>query len=652
MFLSNELSISKSQSEVHCKCSIMLMQVYKWMMQQHWYRFDFALATKLADYLGKQRKFAKCREIFDDIINQGRVPSESTFHILIVAYLSSSAQGSLEDACDIYNRMIQLGGYLPQLSLHNALFRALVSGPGGSSKHHLKQAEFIYHNLVTCGLDVHKDVYGGLIWLHSYQDAIDTERMKTLRKEMAQAGFKEGRDVFLSILRASSKVGDTEEAEGAWSKLLHLGITMPPIAYVYKMEVYAKVGEYMKSLDIFSEMKQNFGSPTVAAYHEIIEVLCKAQNVDLAEALMVEFMESGLKPLRPSFIDLMNMYFVLNLHDKVDSAFQQCLEKCQPDRAVYGIYLDSLVQLPNIDKAEEIFNLMQGNATIGVSKRSCNSILGGYLSSGDDSKAEKIYHFMCQKKYDVEPLLMEKLNGIMSAREKTIKKPPNPKLSKEQREILVGMLLGGLQIDSDERQKKHMVRFQFNEDSNMHSVLKKHIYEQFHEWLHPSFKSNDYSDEIPNRFLTIEHPHFGFYAEQFWPNGQPMIPKLIHRWLSPFVLAHWYMYGGHKTSRGDVLLKLRGRTEGVETVVKSLKAKSLNCRVKKKGRVFWIGLLGNNSILFRKLIEPYVLDCWSESDTSERDGEEALGNSISMDDNEDLNFSVGSDVDDYSDSDS
>lgn len=59
------------------------------MMQQHWYRFDFALSTKLADYMGKERKFAKCREIFDDIISQGRVPSESTFHILVIAYLST-----------------------------------------------------------------------------------------------------------------------------------------------------------------------------------------------------------------------------------------------------------------------------------------------------------------------------------------------------------------------------------------------------------------------------------------------------------------------------------------------------------------------------------------------------------------------------------
>ncbi|KAI6677873.1 hypothetical protein NL676_038669 [Syzygium grande] len=276
-------------------------KVYKWMMQQHWYRFDFALATKLADYLGKNRKFTKCREMFDDIINQGRVPSESTFHVLIVAYLSAPIQGCLEEACSIYNRMIQLGGYQPRLSLHNSLFRALVSGSGALLKHHLKQAEFIFHNLVSSGLEIHKDIFGGLIWLHSYQDTVDTERIAQLRKEMQESGIEETQEVLLSVLRACSKEGNLDEAETVWLKLHDLGEKLPSLAYVYKMEVYAKVADHVKSLNLFREMQERSGSATVAAYHKIIEVICKAQDVELAESLMEEFKKSGLKPLGPSF---------------------------------------------------------------------------------------------------------------------------------------------------------------------------------------------------------------------------------------------------------------------------------------------------------------------------------------------------------------
>ncbi|XVE93313.1 hypothetical protein REPUB_Repub01dG0180800 [Reevesia pubescens] len=625
-------------------------RVYKWMMLQYWYRFDFALATKLADYMGKERKFAKCREIFDDIINQGRVPSESTFHILVVAYLSAPIRGCLDEACSVYNRMIQLGGYQPRLSLHNSLFRALLSKPGGSSKYYLKQAEFIFHNLETCGLEIQKDIYGGLIWLHSYQDTVDKERIKSLRKMMREAGMEEGREVLVSILRACSKEGNVEEAERTWLKLLDFDGGIPSQAFVYKMEVYAKVGEIMKSLEVFREMEKYLGSPSVAAYHKIIEVLCKSQQMDLAEPLMKEFIESGKKPLMPSYIELTDMYLNLSLRDKLESTFLECLEKCQPNRTIYNIYLNSLVKVGNLSKAEEIFNQMQSNGTIGVNAKSCNTILDGYLFFGYFLKAEKIYDLMCQKKYEIESPLMEKLDYVLSLSRKEVKKPVSLKLSKEQREILVGLLLAGLQIDSDGERKNHMIQFEFNQNSVTHSILKRHIHEQYHEWLHPSSRPIAGNDDIPHKFSTISHSYFGFYADQFWPRGQPVIPKLIHRWLSPLVLAYWYMYGGYRTSSGDILLKLKGSREGVEKVVKTLKAKSLNCRVKRKGRVFWVGFLGSNSMWFWKLVEPYILD---DLKVFLRAGSDTLED-YSLE-SQDLNFDSASDSDekasDYSEDD-
>ncbi|KAF1889579.1 hypothetical protein Lal_00024906 [Lupinus albus] len=583
-------------------------RVYKWMMQQSWHRFDFALATKLADYMGKERKFSKCREVFDDIINQGRVPSESTFHILIVAYLSAPVQGCLDEACSIYNRMIQLGGYQPRLSLHNSLFKAIVSNPGISSKHYLKQAEFIYHHLVTTGLDVHKDIYGGLIWLHSYQDSIDKERIAELREEMLRAGIREGKEVVVSILRACAREGDVEEAEKIWFKLLQFESDPPSQAFVYRMDVYSKVGMPMKSLEIFREMQEKLGQTNAAAYNQIIEILCKARELEFAESIMTDFVKSGLKPLRPSYVYLLNLYFNLELHDKLEEAFSQCLEKCRPNSTIYSIYLDSLVKVGNLDKAEDIFNQMNRDGTIGVSARTCNSMLSGYLSSGNHLKAEKIYDFMCQKKYEIETPLMEKLDFILSLSRKIIKKPISLKLSKEQREILIGLLLGGLKIDSDDQRKNHGIRFEFDSNSESHNVLKGNVHRQFYEWLHPTCKPSNDSENVPDKFCTIASSSFGFYADQFWSEGQPTIPKLIHRWLSPCVLAYWYMYVGHRSSSGDIFLKIKGSPEGVENIVKKFKAMSMDCKVKRKGKLFWIGILGSNSARFWKLVEPYILD--------------------------------------------
>ncbi|GAB2287742.1 Pentatricopeptide repeat-containing protein [Dionaea muscipula] len=580
--------------------------VFKWMSQQYWFQFDFALATKLADYMGREGKFNKCREIFDHIINQGRVPCESTFHILIVGYLSATSGDCLHEACDIYHRMIELGGYRPQLSLHNALFRALLSKQGSFVKQYLKQAEFIFHNLVTTGFSIHEDIFRGLIWLHSYQDNVDKERISSLRAEMKLVGIEESKDVLLSILRACSKIGDVAEAERTWLKLLSCGGgIIPSQAFVYKMDVYARSGDPTKALDVLREMKKELGDVRVAAYHKAMEVLCEAHEREMAESLMKELAMARLKPLTPSYVSLMSMYFRLGLHDKVESAFCACLKHCHPNGVVYGIYLDSLVQSGSIEKAEEVFSHMLVNNASAVNSRSCNTILKGYLSSEDHENTLKMYDYMRQKKYEIEASLMDKLDGIVFLRRtrRMMKKATCTKLTQVQREILVGLLLGGLRIEPDEQdRKRHFLYFEFDDNSATHLVLKRHIYDLYHEWVHPSSKPIDDrgNNIIPCRFSTLSHASFSFYAEQFW--------RLIHRWLTPCALAYWYMYGGHRTSSGDILLKLKGEREGVERILEALKARSLTFRVKQKSKVFWLGVLGSNSTCIWNLMQRYILD--------------------------------------------
>lgn len=624
-------------------------RVYKWMMQQHWFRFEFALATKLADYMGKERKYLKCREIFNDIVNQGLVPNESTFHILIVAYLSSSAPGCLEEACSIYNQMIHLGNYKPRLSLHNSLFRALVSKTGGSCKHHLRQAEFIFHNLTTSGLKVHHDIYAGLIWLHSYQDVIDKERIVSLRAEMKSLGISENQEVLVSVLRACAKQGDLAEAESIWTNIRSSHSKPPTEALVYLMEVYSRVGKPMRSLEIFRVI-QDQNSPNVVSYYKIIELLCKARETELAESLMLEFINSGVKSLTRSFIDLMNMYINLSLHDKVEYTFFRCLETCHPNQTVYNLYLDSLVQNGSLDEAEKIFSQMHADEAIGVNAKSCNNILKGHLTYEHHAKAKKIFEFMCEKKYEVESSLMEKLEYVLSLRQEEAKKSTSLKLSQEQREILIGLLMGGLRVKLEEEKRSYAIDFVFREDNKIHSFLKRHIYNQFHEWLAHKMQIDDNHDDVPWRFTTIHHSYFQLYADQFWPQGIPVIPKLIQRWLTPRVLAYWYMYGGYRTSSGDILLKLKFDKDDVVRISKAIKAKSLNCRVKRQGSVFWMGFLGTDAAEFWKLTEPFVLadlKDYLEANVESLDGRLGLNNIINLSSNSDTdgNASDYSDVD-------
>jgi pentatricopeptide repeat protein len=495
-----------------------------------------------------------------------------------------------------------------------------VSKTGGTAKHNLRQAEFVYHNIVTSNLAVHKDIYAGLIWLHSYQDVIDRDRIKALRDEMKRAGFEESTDVLVSLMRAFSKEGDIEETEATWHWLLRSGCELPAQAYICRMELYARTGEPMKSLEMFKEMKNQNIPPNVASYHKIIEIMAKAREIEIAEKLLDEFVESDMKHLMPAFLDLMYLYLDLDMHEKLEQTFTKCLGRCRPNRILYTIYLESLVRIWNVSKAEDIFGEMHKNGMIGTNAKSCNIMLRGYLSAGDYQKAESIYELMCKKKYDIPVDSLEKLqSGLLSS--KKVVKPPKPvsmKLDEEQREILIGLLLGGTQIESHAQKGVYTVNFKFQEDSNAHSVLRVHIHERFFEWLPSACRSLNRESEIPYRFSTIPHAHFGFFADQFFQKGQRVLPKLVHRWLSPRVLAYWFMFGGFRLQSGDIVLKVSGgNTDGVERIVNSLQTQSLTCKVKRKGRFFWIGFQGSNADSFWKIVEPYVLDSFASS-TEER----------------------------------
>lgn len=584
-------------------------RVYKWLVQQGWFEFDPELASKLADILAKDLKVVRCRDVFDDIINRGYVPCESTFILLIMAYIEAPVKGFVDEACDIYNRMIQLGGYQPSLSLQNSLFKALLHGTGGTAKHHLRPAEAVFQNLKTAGHRIKEDIYEGLIWLHSYQDCIDHERIVCLRNEMKQAGFKESRDLLVSILRVCSRHADVKEAERTWAKLVDTGVGLTSQAYVYQMEVYAKAGQPMKSLEIFTKMQEEGVSMSVIAYLKIIEIMSKAQEKEHAENFMKQFEDSGLKPLQPSYVDLMQMYMCLSMYGEVESTFSRCMAKCRPNRAAYEIYLESLIKCGMLERAEGLFAELQKDGAIGIKSKMCNIMLEGYLNAGQEEKIKQLYDEMCHKKYDVEPTLMLQIKPLLNLGDKDVNKRLSLKLVAEQREILIAIFLSGAKVESYDENKTFEVHFEFNEKLEVQDVLKAHIYDTFYEWLKPVDRLKVQAEDIPPHFSTVSHGSFRFYANQFRPGGQMVMPRLIHRWLSSRVLAYWYMYGGRKSTSGDVIFYAQNyKVEDVECVGKALRMKSINCVIKRKGKQFQIRCQGKDAIWVWELMEPYILD--------------------------------------------
>ncbi|GJP82336.1 hypothetical protein CLOP_g12585, partial [Closterium sp. NIES-67] len=204
------------------------------------------------------------------------------------------------------------------------------------------------------------------------------------------------------------------------------------------------------------------------------------------------------------------------------------------------------------------------------------------------------------------------------------------RLSREQRQVLVGALLGGAEVESADGGVTHSVRFSqpIRAGEEWRLLVLDSLYELFLPWVAAPpvdvtvgdvtvggkearggevgvtvggeegegegvGKGGDGGGDrevIEGReaegasalhtapfqlrtFATIAHPSLQFYARQFRSlvgsrdmagkqgGGQAVIPRLIHRWLSPRGMAAWFMYNGWAIT-GDGGAGGRGGGEG------------------------------------------------------------------------------------------
>ncbi|CAI5494604.1 unnamed protein product [Closterium sp. Naga37s-1] len=128
-------------------------------------------------------------------------------------------------------------------------------------------------------------------------------------------------------------------------------------------------------------------------------------------------------------------------------------------------------------------------------------------------------------------------------------------------------------------------------------------------------------------FSTVPHPSLVFYLHQYRPekqDGRAVVPRLVHKWLTPRALAYWYMYAGQRGqssqrgklgqhNQGSIVLDARMyQAKEVALIVKALKARTIDCAQSKRGK----GSKGPRAVRFSgpsahflwKFMEPFVLE--------------------------------------------
>jgi hypothetical protein len=186
-------------------------------------------------------------------------------------------------------------------------------------------------------------------------------------------------------------------------------------------------------------------------------------------------------------------------------------------------------------------------------------------------------------------------------------------LSEEQRETLVGLLLGDGCLETRDQGRTWRLKV---EQSAQHEAYIRHLFEVFRPWVRSEPRQrlvpcSNGSITLSWVFQTFSHGAFRFYADQYYGDGGKRVPKLIHRWLTPRGLAYWYMDDGSMKSvqSKGVIFNTQGfAARDVDRLVEVLQSQfglAATPRHQKEGKQIFVS--GRSFEVFQQLVEPFLI---------------------------------------------
>jgi hypothetical protein len=180
-------------------------------------------------------------------------------------------------------------------------------------------------------------------------------------------------------------------------------------------------------------------------------------------------------------------------------------------------------------------------------------------------------------------------------------------LTKYQRQVIVGTLLGNAHAESQNIGKSFRLKFEQRQSNKAYL---------FH--LHEIFKnccgSDPYQKTNKNwAFSTLSSTNLSFYGKYFYNTaGTKRIPRNIGRFLTPISLAYWFMDNGSiksNESKGTILHTHAFSLKEVELIIEALNRKfSIQAAPRKQKEGYQIYISGHSYEVFYSCIGPHLHD--------------------------------------------
>jgi hypothetical protein len=180
-------------------------------------------------------------------------------------------------------------------------------------------------------------------------------------------------------------------------------------------------------------------------------------------------------------------------------------------------------------------------------------------------------------------------------------------LTRIQKEVLIGTLLGDASLSWNTNKTKARIHFRQKKKAYI-----DHLYDLFKEFISTPPRQNKITGiwQCNTRGFAV----FRFYKHQFYDeNNKKVIPKLIHRWLTPRALAYWYMddgcqkWPGHSSGvRFCTDCFFHCQVKQLATTLSDLYNVKTSTFHQRKDLRIYISGSGKNAIVFGQHLLPYI----------------------------------------------
>jgi hypothetical protein len=187
------------------------------------------------------------------------------------------------------------------------------------------------------------------------------------------------------------------------------------------------------------------------------------------------------------------------------------------------------------------------------------------------------------------------------------------KLSKKQRSIIVGTLLGDSHLETQNGGKTYRLKV---EHSIKQADYVDWLYQQFQEWvLTPPRAKPKQLEGVRHEnycFQTLSVGQLRFYGRNFYDQTRhKYVPRQIGRWLTPLALAIWFMDDGSAKSKHHraVILNTQGFSrKDISLLQKALLVNfQIEALPRKQKEGLQLLITGPSAEQFYKIVQPYIL---------------------------------------------